>query len=50
VGYLIKEKVQREEVYYIEPEMILIQAPKTEFKYQCKKCGSNTIGILFNIV
>ena len=40
MGYLSKQKVQYEDVYYIEPDMILIQAPKTEFKYQCKKCGS----------
>ena len=40
MGYLCKQKVQYEDVYYIEPDMILIQAPKTEFKYQCKKCGS----------
>ena len=40
MGYLSKQKVQYEDVYYIEPDMILIQSPKTEFKYQCKKCGS----------
>ena len=40
MGYLSKQKVQYEDVYYIEPDMILIQAPKSEFKYQCKKCGS----------
>ncbi|MCX8482750.1 MAG: helicase C-terminal domain-containing protein, partial [Crocinitomicaceae bacterium] len=40
MGYLSKQKVQYEDVYYIEPDMILIQAPKAEFKYQCKKCGS----------
>lgn len=40
MGYLSKQKVQYEDVYYIEPDMILIQAPKTEFKYECKKCGS----------
>jgi len=40
MGYLTKQKVQYEDVYFIEPDMILIQAPKTEFKYQCKKCGS----------
>jgi superfamily II DNA/RNA helicase len=40
MGYLTKQKVQYEDVYYIEPDMILIQTPKTDFKYQCKKCGS----------
>jgi superfamily II DNA/RNA helicase len=40
MGYLSKQKVQYEDVYYIEPGMILIQSPKNEFKYQCKKCGS----------
>ncbi|MEI6137957.1 MAG: DEAD/DEAH box helicase [Mariniphaga sp.] len=40
MGYLSKQKVQFEDVYFIEPDMILIQAPKSEFKYQCKKCGS----------
>ncbi|MBK9045639.1 MAG: hypothetical protein IPL74_02675 [Bacteroidetes bacterium] len=40
MGYLSKQKVQYEDVYFIEPDMILIQAPKSEFKYQCKKCGS----------
>lgn len=40
MGYLSKQKVQHEDVYYIEPDMILIQAPKAESKYQCKKCGS----------
>ena len=40
MGYLSKQKVQHEDVYYIEPDMILIQAPRAEFKYQCKKCGS----------
>lgn len=37
MGYLSKQKVQYEDVYFIEPDMILIQAPKSEFKYQCKK-------------
>jgi superfamily II DNA/RNA helicase len=40
MGYLSKQKDQYEDVYYIEPDMILIQTPKSEFKYQCKKCGS----------
>ncbi len=40
MGYLSKQRVQYEDVYYIEPDMILIQAPKEEFKHQCKKCGS----------
>lgn len=40
MGYLSKQRVQHEDVYYIEPDMILIQAPKKEFKHQCKKCGS----------
>ena len=40
MGYLSMQKVHHEDVYYIEPDMILIQAPKTEFKSQCKKCGS----------
>lgn len=40
MGYISKQKVQYEDVYFIEPDMILIQAPKLEFKYQCKKCGS----------
>jgi ribosomal protein S27E len=40
MGYLAKQKVQGEEVYFIEPEMILIQAPKHEPKYECRKCGS----------
>jgi superfamily II DNA/RNA helicase len=40
MGYLAKQKVQYEDVYFIEPDMILIQAPKQEYKYQCKKCGS----------
>jgi ATP-dependent helicase YprA (DUF1998 family) len=40
MGYLSKQRVQYEDVYYIEPDMILIQAPKKEFKQQCKKCGS----------
>ena len=41
MGYLAKQKVQYEDVYFIEPDMILIQAPKNEFKYMCKKCGAN---------
>lgn len=40
MGYLSKQRVQYEDVYFIEPDMILIQAPKAAFRYQCKKCGS----------
>lgn len=40
MGYISKQKEQYEDIYFIEPDMILIQAPKTEFRYQCKKCGS----------
>jgi len=40
MGYLSKQRIQHEDVYYIEPDMILIQAPKKEFRQQCKKCGA----------
>lgn len=39
-GYLIKQKVLYEDVFYLEPDLILIQSPKTDFKYACKKCGA----------
>jgi superfamily II DNA/RNA helicase len=39
MGYLAKQKVNREDVYFIEPDMILIQAPKQKHKYSCRKCG-----------
>ncbi|NJK97525.1 MAG: hypothetical protein HC905_23815, partial [Bacteroidales bacterium] len=40
MGYLTKQTIQHEDVYYIDPAMILIQAPQNEFRYQCMKCGS----------
>jgi len=39
MGSLAKQKVNREDVYFIEPDMILIQAPKFMHKYSCRKCG-----------
>jgi len=40
VGYLKKAKVQYEDVYYLEPDQLLVRSPKAGFKKQCKKCGS----------
>lgn len=40
IGYLVKGKVEREDVYYIEPDMILVRAPKNNHSGMCRKCGS----------
>jgi superfamily II DNA/RNA helicase len=40
IGYLAKQKINYEDVYFIEPDMILIQSPKSDYKYMCSKCGS----------
>jgi superfamily II DNA/RNA helicase len=40
MGYLAKQKINYEDVYFIEPDMILIQSPKSGYRYMCAKCGS----------
>lgn len=40
IGYLSQYRAQHEDVYFIEPSMVLVKAPKEGFKYQCRKCGS----------
>ncbi len=40
MGYLAKQKVNREDVYFIEPDMILVETPKIKYKYSCRKCGA----------
>jgi superfamily II DNA or RNA helicase len=40
VGYIAKQKVEREDVYYLDHNIILVQVPANGFKYECKKCGS----------
>jgi ribosomal protein S27E len=39
MGYLAKQKVNQEDAYFLEPEMILIRRPKEGFKQACRKCG-----------
>lgn len=40
VGYLAKQKIEREDVYYIDHNNILVQVPQNGFKQECKKCGT----------
>jgi len=40
MGYLAKQKVNREDVYFLEPDMILVQTPKVKHKFSCLKCGA----------
>lgn len=39
-GHLTSQRFKGHDIYYIDPLMILVKAPKAEFKRECKKCGS----------
>lgn len=40
IGYITLQRFKGHDIYYLDPVMILVKAPKQEFKKECKKCGS----------
>jgi len=40
IGYLTCQKFKGSDIYYLQPEIILIRAPKSGFLQECRKCGS----------
>ncbi len=40
IGYVTLQRFKGHDIYYLDPVMILVKAPKQEFKQECKKCGT----------
>ncbi len=40
IGYITSQKYKGNDIYYLQPEVLLIRAPDKEFRKECKKCGT----------
>jgi superfamily II DNA/RNA helicase len=40
LGYITSQKFKGNDIYFLQPEVLLVRAPVKEFKEECRKCGS----------
>lgn len=39
-GFITCQKFKGNDLYYLKPEILLVRVPVTEFRHECRKCGS----------